>query len=97
MPGPSSRALITALVLALAPDSSVTAELYQWTDSKGETHFVVTLDSLEIGGARVAPMRVVSHQAELEQGMAGFLGRDFLSHFRVSIDHARGMVELAPK
>jgi predicted aspartyl protease len=61
------------------------------------TGYLVVLESLEVGGARVAPMRVVSHDAEFEPGVAGLLGRDFLSHFRVSIDNTRGIVELAPK
>ena len=61
------------------------------------TGYLVVLDSLEMGGARVAPMRVVSHDAEFERGVAGLLGRDFLNHFRVTIDNARGVVELAPK
>jgi hypothetical protein len=61
------------------------------------TGYLVTLDSLKVGGARVAPMPVVSHDAELERGVAGLLGRDFLNHFRVNIDNTRGIVELAPK
>jgi len=61
------------------------------------TGYLVVLDSLEVGGARVAPMRVVSHDAEFERGVAGLLGRDFLNHFRVSIDNTRGIVELAPR
>ena len=61
------------------------------------TGYLITLDSLEVGGARVAPMRVVSHDAEFERGVAGLLGRDFLNHFRVNIDNTRGIVELAPK
>ena len=33
-----------------------------------------------------------------EGGVAeGLLGRTFLNHFRVHIDNARGVVELAPK
>jgi len=31
------------------------------------------------------------------RGAQGFLGRDFLNHFRVTIDNARGVVELAPR
>jgi predicted aspartyl protease len=59
--------------------------------------YVVSLESLEVGGARVGPMRVVSHDAGLRPGSDGLLGRDFLNHFRVTIDNARGVVELAPR
>lgn len=59
--------------------------------------YLVTEESLEVGGARVSPLRVVSYQSETGRGTHGFLGRDFLDHFRVTIDNARGVVELAPK
>jgi len=59
--------------------------------------YLVGLESLDVGGARVGPLRVYSHDAQLGGGAEGLLGRDFLNHFRVTIDNARGVVELAPK
>lgn len=59
--------------------------------------YLVSLESLEVGGARVGPLRVLSHDAQMGGGAEGLLGRDFLDHFRVTIDNARGVVELAPK
>ncbi|MDO8476552.1 MAG: retroviral-like aspartic protease family protein [Candidatus Rokubacteria bacterium] len=59
--------------------------------------YLVSLESVEVGGARVGPLRVFSHDAQLGRGAEGLLGRDFLDHFRVTIDNARGVVELAPK
>jgi predicted aspartyl protease len=59
--------------------------------------FLVSLESVEVGGARVGPLRVFSHDAQLGRGAEGLLGRDFLDHFRVTIDNAHGVVELAPK
>ena len=59
--------------------------------------YLVSLESLEVSGARVGPLRVYSHDAQLGRGAEGLLGRDFLDHFRVTIDNARGQVELAPK
>jgi len=59
--------------------------------------YLVTLESLEVGGARVGPLRVLSHDAQIGGGAEGLLGQDFLSHFRVTIDSARGVVELAPR
>ena len=59
--------------------------------------YLVALESLEVGGARVGPLRVVSHDAGLRSGTDGLLGRDFLNHFRLTIDNERGIIELAPK
>jgi predicted aspartyl protease len=58
---------------------------------------LVGLESLEVGGARVGPLRVTSHDAQMGRGAHGLLGRDFLNHFRVTVDNARGVVELAPR
>jgi predicted aspartyl protease len=59
--------------------------------------YLVSLESVEVGGARVGPLRVISHDAQLGGGAVGLLGQDFLNHFRVTIDNARGVVEFAPK
>jgi predicted aspartyl protease len=61
------------------------------------TGYIVTLESVEVGGARVGPLRVLSHDIQLSDGRVGVLGMDFLNHFRVTIDNARGVVELVPK
>jgi predicted aspartyl protease len=58
--------------------------------------YLVSLGSVEVGGARVGPLRVPSHDAQMGVGAEGLLGQDFLNHFRVTIDNARGVVELAP-
>jgi len=55
------------------------------------------IESLQVGGARVGPLRVASHDAQLGRGAQGLLGRDFLNYFRVSIDSVRGIVELTPR
>lgn len=56
----------------------------------------VTVDSLEVGEARVSRLLVVSHDIN-QPGLDGLLGRDFLEQFTVTIDSARGVVTLAPK
>jgi predicted aspartyl protease len=59
-----------------------------------EMHFV-TINSLEVAGATVGRLTVAAHQVE---GAAdGLLGRDFLDHFSVHIDSAKGIVTLTPK
>jgi hypothetical protein len=56
----------------------------------------VQVESIDVNGARHGPLVVVSHDAGLGRG-DGLLGRDFLDHFRVTIDNAAGVVTLAPK
>jgi hypothetical protein len=59
-----------------------------------EMHFV-TINSLEVSGAMVGRMTVAAHEAP---GIGdGLLGRDFLDHFSVNIDSAKGVVTLTPK
>jgi hypothetical protein len=56
----------------------------------------VPVDSIEVEGARVGPLTIIAHDAELSTG-DGLLGRDFLSHFTVTVDSKAGIVTLAPK
>jgi hypothetical protein len=56
----------------------------------------VTIQTLEIGAAKVGPLRIVSHDSGSFAG-DGLLGRDFLDHFQVSIDNAAGLVTLSAK
>ena len=53
--------------------------------------------SVLCAGARVGPLRVASHDAQMGRGAQGLLGLDFLNHFRVTIDNARGVVEIASR
>jgi hypothetical protein len=54
------------------------------------------VESIQVGNARVGRMLVVSHDVNLPDS-DGLLGRDFLNHFRVTIDNATGKVILAPR
>lgn len=55
----------------------------------------VTINSLEVAGAMVGRLIVAAHDAP---GVGdGLLGRDFLDHFSVNIDSAKGIVTLTPK
>jgi hypothetical protein len=56
----------------------------------------VRVDSIDVSGARYGPLLVVSHDTGFKRG-DGLLGRDFLDHFRVTIDNASGVVILSPK
>ena len=56
----------------------------------------VTLESLEVGEARVSRLAIISHDIN-QAGIDGLLGRDFLEQFKVTIDGSRGQVTIAPK
>lgn len=57
----------------------------------------VIVESLEIGGARVARLAVGAYQLAGNAAGDGLLGRDFLDQFNMEIDASRGEVRLAPK
>lgn len=54
------------------------------------------LDSIEVGGAKVGKLMVISHDIE-QEGVDGLLGRDFLEQFKVSLDSESGVATLSPK
>jgi hypothetical protein len=56
---------------------------------------MVQVASVEVGQAKVGPLRILVHDAELKAD--GLLGRDFLEHFTVTIDSKERQVTLAPK
>ena len=57
---------------------------------------VVQVASIEVGGAKVGPLRIIAHDADLKSA-DGLLGRDFLEHFTVTIDAKERLVTLVPK
>lgn len=64
----------------------------------GETSVLaVRVESIEVDGARVGPLMVVSHDAGLGSGTDGLLGRDFLDQFVLTIDSSSRIVTLTPK
>jgi hypothetical protein len=55
----------------------------------------VWVNSVEVGEARVGPILIIAHDADLKTA-DGLLGRDFLAHFNVTIDSKERVVTLAP-
>ena len=53
----------------------------------------VWVNAVEVGEVRVGPLLIIAHDADLK-GADGLLGRDFLSHFNVTIDSKEGVVTL---
>lgn len=57
---------------------------------------IAVVDSLEVGGATVGRLPVIVYDVDGADS-DGLLGRDFLDHFTVHIDSARGILTLVPK
>ncbi len=57
---------------------------------------LVQVASVEVGDAKVGPLLILAHDADLKQA-EGLLGRDFLERFTVTIDANERVVTLAPK
>lgn len=55
----------------------------------------VVLDRLEVGGATVAPLRIVVLSTALPG--QGVIGQDFLRHFSVSMDNQSGILTLSAR
>ncbi len=55
----------------------------------------VWVNLVEVGEAKVGPLLIVVHDADLKEAQ-GLLGRDFLSHFHLTIDSKEKLVTLTP-
>lgn len=80
--------------LGIPTESAGRAELRGITG--GAQAEVVWVGSLEVGEARVGPLPIIAHDAELRRAH-GLLGRDFLANFTVTIDSREGAVTLVPR
>lgn len=90
----ASVTVINPRVLVALGVSSREAERGTIRGVTGTTEaLAVTLNSIEVGQAKVGPLQVVSHDVGFEGG-DGLLGRDFLDRFQVNIDNATGVVTL---
>ena len=55
----------------------------------------VWVSSVEVGEAKVGPLLIIAHDAELKAA-DGLLGRDFIANFNVTIDSKERVVTLQP-
>ena len=94
----ADRTIITPAVLAVAGASAGATGTAGRIQSATGTADVLAYNiaSLQVGNAKVGKMLVVSHQINLA-GADGLLGRDFLDHFKVTLDHAASRVILGPR
>src|SRR5262249_41504070 len=90
----ADRTMIAPQALARLGVSFADALRAQITGVTGTSHGeVVQVASLEVGFAKVGPLRVVAHDANLPRA-DGLLGRDFLGQFTVTIDANEQVVTL---
>jgi predicted aspartyl protease len=54
----------------------------------------ITLRSVTAIGQKVTNLEVLGHDLPAESGIAGLLGLNFLSHFRLTIHFRKGIIEL---
>jgi predicted aspartyl protease len=93
----ADRTMINPRVLAAAGASltrPVGSAVVSGVAGSQEMQFV-TINSLEVAGATVGKLTVAAHG--IDGAGDGLLGRDFLEHFSVNIDSAKGVVTLTPK
>jgi predicted aspartyl protease len=93
----ADRTMINPRVLAAAGVSltrPVASAVVSGVAGSQEMQFV-TINSLEVAGASVGKLTVAAHG--IDGAGDGLLGRDFLDHFSVNIDSAKGVVTLTPK
>ena len=58
---------------------------------------LVNLESIEIDGLRVTDLTVAVHDFAADDSIAGLLGLNFLSHFRMDLDARNGLLILERK
>ena len=93
----ADRTMITPQALSRLGISTVNAPRAEVRGVTGTSQGdVVLVPSLEVGDAKVGPLRIIALDADLKKA-DGLLGRDFLEHFTVTIDSRARMVTLVPK
>jgi clan AA aspartic protease (TIGR02281 family) len=90
--GADSTAIHASVIKALGVDLGDAPDVRTHGVGGTSRARVVVLDRLEVGGATVAPLRVYVMEEDLPG--QGLIGRDFLRHFRMSVDNKAGILTL---
>jgi clan AA aspartic protease (TIGR02281 family) len=89
-----SNALARELSIEIAP----TAKSLPFQTANGLISAPVTnLDSISVGGMEIRDLPAAVHDAVPDPQVAGLLGLNFLTHFRMDIDTQRGVLHLEKK
>jgi len=96
--GASYTLISTALARELAIDLGPNAKTLPFQTANGLIHAPVTnLESIAVGGIEIRDMATAVHDAIPDPQVAGLLGLNFLSHFRMDIDTQKGVLHLEKK
>lgn len=96
--GSSYTLISNALARQLALDLGPPTKTIPFQTANGLIHAPVTsLDSITVGGLEVRDMATAVHDAIPDPQVAGLLGLNFLSHFRMDIDTQKGILHLEKK
>ena len=94
----ADRTLISPAAIARAGYASAApaTEIRILGVTGGSTATLVTVPLLDVAGARIGPLPLIVHDADLGS-VDGLLGRDVLDAFTVTIDAAAGRATLIPR
>ena len=96
--GASYTLISNALARELAIDLGPNSKTMPFQTANGLIHAPITnLDSIAVGGLEVRDMPAAVHDAIPDPQVAGLLGLNFLSNFRMDIDTQKGMLHLEKK
>lgn len=96
--GASYTLISNALARELAIDLGPHTKTMPFQTANGLIHAPITsLDSIVVGGIEIRDMVTAVHDAIPDPQVAGLLGLNFLSHFRMDIDTQKGLLHLEKK
>jgi clan AA aspartic protease (TIGR02281 family) len=96
--GASYTLISNALARDLAIDVGVNPKTLPFQTANGLIQAPVTsLESIAVGGMEIRNLPAAVHDAVPDPEVAGFLGLNFLSNFRMDIDTQKGVLHLEKK
>lgn len=96
--GASYTLISNALARELAIDVGPGARTLPFQTANGLINAPVThLESIAVGGMEIRDLPTAVHDAVPDSQVAGLLGLNFLSHFRMDIDTQKGVIHLEKK
>ena len=96
--GASYTLISNAVARELAIDVGPGAKTLPFQTANGLINAPVTsLESISVGGMEIRDLPTAVHDAVPDSQIAGLLGLNFLSHFRMDIDTQKGVLHLEKK
>jgi clan AA aspartic protease (TIGR02281 family) len=96
--GASYTLISHALARELSIDLDTNSKTLPFQTANGLINAPITsLDSIAVGGMEIRDLATAVHDAVPDPQVAGLLGLNFLSHFRMDIDTHKGILHLEKK